>query len=135
MNRRLGIKAALLIAAAAGFVAAQDPAQKIDLKVLYAGVLGHPRTKDFQEFLGKSFTEVGTVELKSLDQKVAAKFDVVIVDSPSPYGQGPESRGAPPAFKMPAAPELTTDFTKPTILIGAAGGKVLGGLKIKLQWL
>jgi len=135
MTRHFGIKAALLILAAAGFVAAQDPAQKIDLKVLYAGTLDHPRTKDFQEFLGKTFTEVGTVELKSLDQKAAAKFDVVIVDSPSPYGQGAETRDAAAAFKMPAAPALTTDFTKPTILMGAAGGKVVGGLKIKLQWL
>jgi hypothetical protein len=135
MNRHLGIKAALLIVAAAGFVAAQDPAQKIGLKVLYAGVLDSPRTKDFTAFLGKTFTEVGTVELKSLDHKAAAKYDVVIVDSPSPYAQGPESRDGASGFKMPDAAKLTTDFTKPTILMGAAGGKVLGGLRIKLQWL
>jgi hypothetical protein len=135
MNRMSVALFPLLLSMVGGLVCAQDPAQKIDLKVLYAGTLDSPRTKDFTDFLGKAFTEVGTVELKSLDQKAAAKFDVVIVDSPSPYGQEADTRAAAAAFKMPAAPELTIDFTKPTILMGAAGGKVVGGLKIKLQWL
>jgi hypothetical protein len=132
MKRSLGVLAALLIAADAGFLAAQDPAQKIDLKVLYAGAPESRRTKDFTEFLGKTFTEVGAVELKSLDAKAAAKYDVVIVDSPSPYRAGTDTRSA---FKMPESPKLALDFTKPTILMGAAGGVVLGDLKIKLQWL
>jgi hypothetical protein len=131
MNYRLASWAAVLIAGAGAFAPAQDPLQKIDLKVLYAGVPDTPRTKDFTEFLGKTFTEVGTVALNALDQKAAAKSDVVIVDSPSPYGAGE----GPGSFKMPDAPELTTDFTKPTILVGAAGGKVLLELKIKLTWL
>jgi hypothetical protein len=135
MNRRSVVLGLLMLSAVGGIAFAQDPAQKIGLKVLYAGVLDSPRTKDFTDFLGKTFTEVGTVELKSLDQKAAAKYDVVIVDSPSPYAQGPESRDAASGFKMPDAPKLTTDFTKPTIVMGAAGGKVLGGLRIKLQWL
>ena len=59
MKRRLGVLAALLMAADAGFLAAQDPAQKIDLKVLYAGAPESRRTKDFTEFLGKTFAEVG----------------------------------------------------------------------------
>jgi hypothetical protein len=135
MKRALGVRAAVLIAAATGILSAQDPAQKIDLKVLYAGAPESRRTKDFTEFLGKTFTEVGAVELKSLDAKAAAKYDVVIVDSPTPYLSEAESRRAGTGFKMPEAPKLTTDFTKPTILMGAAGGRVLGELKIKLNWL
>ena len=135
MNRRLGVRAALLLAATAGFLAGQDPAQKIDMKVLYAGVPDAPRTKDFTEFLGKTFTKVGTVALKALDEKAAADYDVVIVDSPTPYQSEAESRKTGSGFKMPEAPKLTTGFTKPAVLMGAAGGKVLGELKIKLQWL
>jgi hypothetical protein len=132
MKRSPGLRAAVLIAAIAGTLAGQDPAQKIDLKVLYAGAPESRRTTDFTEFLGKTFTEVGSVDLKSLDAKAAAKYDVVIVDSPSPYRPGTDTRSA---FKMPETPKLTLDFTKPTILMGAAGGAVLGDLKIKLQWL
>ena len=132
MNRCPFVLAGLLLSAAGALAAAQDPAQKIDLKVLYAGAPESRRTTDFTEFLGKTFTEVGSVELKSLDAKAAAKYDVVIVDSPSPYRPGTDTRSA---FKMQEAPKLTLDFTKPTILMGAAGGAVLGDLKIKLQWL
>jgi hypothetical protein len=135
MNRRLFVLALLLLSAGTEPVAAQDPAQKIDLKILYAGKPGHPRTKDFEQFLGKTFTEVGTVELESLDQKAASKYDVVIVDSPSIYEEAPASRPDRPAGRLPEAPDLTTDFTKPTILIGAGGGMVLGRLRITLQWL
>jgi hypothetical protein len=135
MNRRFFVMTLLLLSAGREPVAAQDPAQKIDLKILYAGPLGHPRTKDFEQFLAKTFKEVGTVELKLLDQKAAAKYDVVIVDSPSIYEEEAETRPGQPAGKLPQAPVLTTEFTKPTILIGAAGGMVLGRLRITLQWL
>jgi hypothetical protein len=135
MRRRIGMKAAFLIVAAAGVLAGQDPAQKIDLKVLYAGAPESRRTTEFTEFLGKTFTEVGAVELKSLDAKAAAKYDVVIIDSPSPYRKTTETRVAGSGFKMPEAPKLTTAFTKPAILMGAAGGAVLNRLEIKLDWL
>jgi len=132
MKRSLVVLAVLLTAAGAGFLPAQDPTQKIELKVLYAGAPESRRTTDFTEFLGKTFTEVGSVELKSLDAKAAAKYDVVIVDSPSPYRPGTDTRSA---FKMPETPKLTADFTKPTILMGAAGGAILNKMELKLQWL
>ena len=55
-------------------------------------------------------------------------YDVVVVDTPSPFGE----RGR---FAMPSAPELTREFTVPTILLGAAGGAVLQKMKLKLDWL
>jgi hypothetical protein len=130
MKHRFGVLVAAMLAATG---IAQDPAGKIDLKVLYTGAPESRRTKEFTEFLGKTFTQVGTVELTALDAKAAAPFDVVIVDSPSPYGAPAEADGQ--RFKMPKAPELTTDFTKPVILMGAAGGVVLNQLRIKLNWL
>jgi hypothetical protein len=135
MNRPAAAFALLLMVGAAGVLPAQDPAQKIDLKVLYAGVPDAARTKDFTDFLSKTFTEVKAIELKKLDLATAKPFDVVIVDAPTPYR--PDSRESGSSFKMPEAPtpHLTTDFTKPTILMGAAGGRVLLELKIKLGWL
>jgi hypothetical protein len=136
MKRSLGVLAVVLTAAGAGVLAAQDPTQKIDLKVLY--VTGAPesrRTTDFTEFLGKTFTEVGSVELKSLDAKASAKYDVVIVDSPSPYLPAAETRAAGRTVRIPEAPVLPADYSKPTILMGAAGGAVLNKMQLKLQWL
>jgi hypothetical protein len=141
MIRDVSVRAVLVLAAVAGILPAQEPAKKIDLKVLYTGAPDSRRTKEFTEFLGKTFTQVGTVELTALDAKAAAPFDVVIVDSPSPFrpdvvetpAEGSNYTG--PKVEIAKAPDLTTDFTKPTILMGSAGGAVLGKLKIKLQWL
>jgi hypothetical protein len=121
---------ALLLAAWTGSAPAQEKPRKIELGVLYAGVVDAPRTADFKEFLGEHFTKFGTVALESLDQKAAAGYDVVIVDSPTPYRDG-----AAEGFEMPKAPTLDLDFTRPTILMGAAGGRTLGPLSIKLGWL
>ena len=38
-------------------------------------------------------------------------------------------------ISMPSAPVLSPDFDRPTILIGAAGGRVAGKLAIKINWL
>ena len=125
MKSRFGVLAAALLAATG---IAQDPAGKIELKVLYAGVPDAPRTAEWKEFLSKTFSGVGTVDLELLDASAAKDFDVVIVDSPTPI----QSDGT---FKLPKPEKLSLEFTKPTILLGAAGGAVLNGLMIKLQWL
>jgi hypothetical protein len=121
-------RTSLTLLALAGALAAQEPSSKITLGVLYAGVLDSPRTADFKEFLESHFTKVGTVELATLDRKAAEGYDVVIVDSPSPF-KGDNG------FELPKAGDLDLDFTRPTILMGAAGGKVLRSLQIKLDWL
>jgi hypothetical protein len=128
MNIRVAIRACAALACIGVLAPAQE--DRIDIKVLYAGAPESRRTQDFTDFLGKTFKEVGTVELTKLEEK-AKDFDVVIVDSPSPYGRGE----GPRKFEMYETPKLTTGFTKPTILMGAAGGSVLGPLEIKLNWL
>src|SRR5262245_56679409 len=124
MRSRFGVLAAALFAAIG---IAQDPAGKIELKILYAGVPDAPRTAEWKEFLSKTFTGVGTADLETLDASTAKDFDVVIVDSPSPI-QGDR-------FKLPKPEKISLELTKPTILVGAAGGAVLNELTIKLQWL
>ena len=99
------------------------------LSVLYAGKAGHPRTEEFAAFLGGAFAKVGTVDLAKLDAAAAKDFDVVIVDSPSPYPtDGSEN------IKLPRAPRLDP-WTKPTVLMGAAGGSFVSWRNLKLDWL
>lgn len=128
MTRRFLAPVVVLLATFGGTAIAQNLDQKIDLKVLYAGVPSSPRTKDFTDFLTKTFTGVGSAALDSLDQKAVDGFDVVIVDSPTPYQEG---KFASPKVADFAGPS----WGKPTILMGAAGGTVLGKLRIKLNWL
>jgi hypothetical protein len=107
---------------------AQAPAPQLDLSVLYAGVGDASRTEGWLEFLRGHVRAAESIALTDLSAETAAKFDVVIVDSPSPFREGG-------GFDMPKTPELTREFTKPVILMGAAGGSLLRGVKIKLDWL
>ena len=101
---------------------------KLDVAVLYAGVKESPRTAEWVAFLSGTFREVRTVELAKLSMETAGGADVVIVDSPSPYQ--PDGK-----FQMPKTPRLDLGFTKPVILMGAAGGSVVSPLRIKINWL
>lgn len=114
--------------ACAGLLPAQQSSEKLDLSVLYAGDVDHARTATWLEFLGRHVQRAEPIELIDLSSDTAADFDVVIVDSPSPFGE--EGR-----FEMPQTPELTREFGKPTVLLGAAGGALLRSVKIKLDWL
>ena len=117
---------AALLAAPMGLA---EEEKKIELSVLYAGVKDDPRTAEFTEFLSKTFVRVEAIGLETLSVETARGADVVIVDSPSPYKAGDK-------FEFPKAPALGTDYTKPTILMGAAGGQVLNQQRtLKLNWL
>jgi hypothetical protein len=101
--------------------------EKIDLAVLYAGVKDDPRTAEFTEFLSKTFTRVTAIDLGTLTAGTAGAADVVIVDAPSPCKEGGK-------FEFPKEPALGTDYAKPTILMGDAGGVVLNtNPKLKLK--
>ncbi|MHC4513560.1 MAG: hypothetical protein ACYTGW_12265 [Planctomycetota bacterium] len=136
--RALPLLAALVAAAATTALTAQDPARdtaeatakpkKLAVRVLYAGDQDHPRTEQWRGFLGRYFTKVGTIQLSELSTNATEGFDVVIVDSPTPYGTEPR-------FKMPAAPVLDDTYDRPTILMGAAGGSVIRKARIKIGWL
>ena len=105
---------------------AQQP--ELDLAVLYAGADDNPRNATWLEFLQSHVQVAKAIPLTDLTAEAAAGYDVVVVDTPSPFRQGG-------GFEMPRAPELSRDFTVPTILLGAAGGAVLQKMKLKLDWL
>lgn len=113
----------VLLLAGVAFLPAQE---KLDLSVLYAGDPG-PRTEEWLTFLRAHVREATSIALGKLDKKTAADADVVIVDGETPYKES--------GIKIPRGAKLPSDYTKPTILMGAAGGSTLGPLRIKLDWL
>jgi hypothetical protein len=128
VQRSLAAASAALVLSLASGVRAEDHPPKLEVRVLYAGPEGWPRTKAFAEFLGGHFAKVGTIDPARLSMEAARDWDVVIVDAPGPD----EWRGDSPRIKLA---EVGREFTRPTILVGAAGGDVLSRLRIKLDWL
>jgi hypothetical protein len=117
-----------------GYCPADEP---IHLKVLYAGNPGSERAKDFVSFLEKHFVKVGTADFGKFREPEADAFDVVIFDWTSIYprnkaGAIDNSAGS---ITMPPAPQLSPNFAKATLLIGAAGGQVAGTRQLKINWL
>ena len=91
-------------------VNAQPAAKKFDLKILYAGVPGSVREKDFVEFLSKHFKQVKSEGYAKLEESSVKPFDVVIIDAVNDD------------FKI-EIPAFIKDYSKPTILMSfkAAG--------------
>lgn len=113
---------------------AQDTAEataefkQLAVRVLYAGDRDHQRTEQWKEFLGSYFTKVEAIQLDQLSKQAAEEFDVVIVDSPTPYR--PDRK-----FNWLSPPVLSEAYDRPTILMGSAGGGTVRQAKIKIGWL
>ncbi len=84
-------------------------ADKLPLRILYAGKAGSDREADFVDFLKQQFRQVDTIGLPRLSTEEAARADVVLLDWD---GDG---------FKAPA-PKLPKTYARPTVTIGVAGG-------------
>ena len=96
-------------------------------RVLYAGVPGTERERAFLEFLRGSFTTVGNVELAKLSADATRGYDVVVADGPRMYPMDQDST-------LPSAGvSLGASFTRPIVMISAAGGQVQRHTKI--DWL
>ena len=128
MDRRTLSAAALFLAAAHGF--AQDPPDqpRLDLRVVYAGEPGHPRTAEWNEFLAGAVANVRLVDVALLRTLEARDFDVIIVDTPPPF----DDSGA---FKARKVAELPPDWDHPTVALGYAAGMIFRNREIKLDWL
>ena len=116
----------ILFAVLFGAVVLAPAQEKLDLSVLYAGDPG-PRTAEWLEFLRAHVSAANAIDRGKLTSATAKDADVVIVDAETPYKES--------GIKIPRGAKLTRDFTRPTILMGAAGGSTLGALDIKLDWL
>ena len=132
-------RTALAVAALALLGPDAPAAEKANLKVLYAGNVDSPRAKDFTSFLEQHFVKVTPVHLGKLRDADAQGHDVVLIDWTSIYPRdkdGKISRGDQAAgISMPPAAQLSRDFDRPTVLIGAAGGQFSQGRDLKITWL
>lgn len=84
--------------------------EKIDLSILYAGLLGTERAKDFTDFLSEHFKEVKTTDYMTFTGSEPGTFDVAIIDHnglgfntpmpkvPSLYSRAAVTLGVPGAF-------------------------------------
>jgi hypothetical protein len=132
----------LSLVAALVVIFAPTPAARagepIDLKVLYAGNPGSDREKDFRAFLAGHFTRIGTVDYRKFTEQDAKGYDVVIVDWTSIYArdaQGKMKQGDEMSISTPKGMKLDEGYSRPTILIGAAGATATRPLKLKIDWL
>ena len=117
----VAVLALVLLAGMASWAVPQASAEADDgraWKILYAGLPGSEREKDFVEFLRKYFGKVETADLKTLKESQCAGFDVAIFD----YDGDP--------FKAPR-PNLSAEFSRPVVTVGVPGAFIcsMRGLK------
>lgn len=88
---------------------------KIALRVLYAGMTGTDRQKDFVSFLSDHFTKVKSVDVMSFKAEQANDSDVVILDKDGiQWG----NRGGSPLYEIIRLPK---SYNRATIALGIPG--------------
>ncbi len=108
-------------------------AELLDVKVLYAGHPGSDREEDFRSFLRAQVRQVATTDFRTFTVEQARDYDVILFDWTSIYPRDHDGRIASHAgvLDIPTPPRLPTDFDRPAILIGHAGGSVADALRLK----
>jgi hypothetical protein len=104
--------------------------QEPRLRVLYVGNPSSNRAVDFATFLSRHFGAVKISELVAFRESDADGFDVVIIDWSDEASQ---SAGPPPL--VPAGFRLSDVYSRPTVLLGGAGGQIAGRSRLKFSWL
>jgi GrpB-like predicted nucleotidyltransferase (UPF0157 family) len=99
-----------------------DTAEKINLRVLYAGVPNSERAKDFVDFLAKHFEQVETADYNAFKQEQSSGFDVVILDYDGVNTQAPR-------------PKISRDYAHATITVGVPGADICSSLSLKTGYL
>ncbi len=100
--------------------------ERLGIKVLFAGDLKSDRTRDYETFLKRQFTEVGLADYLTLKEAQTKAYDVILLDWP----------GMPPRTERESrrtfiVPELGPGYDRPTILIG--GGSLGVGRRFQLK--
>jgi hypothetical protein len=126
IGRAFGLIAALFSLGAVLAGCAGDPGM-IDLHVLYAGDLSLDRAADWKGFLEEHFTRVDTIDVARISDETTAGADVLIFDGSYEVTDN--------RIFLPDIPALSRDFTRPVIMIGAAAGKTLMQMDLKLDWM
>ncbi len=96
--------------------------EKIDLRILYAGLPNTERAKDFVDFFTKHFKEVETTDYNTFTESKTAGFDVTIIDY-----DGQDTR-AP-------LPSISREYSRATITVGSPGADLGNRLSLKTGYL
>lgn len=116
------ILALLVVPCAAG---QEAPAEnKISLRILYAGMPGTARQKDFVSFLSNHFVEVKSVDVGSFAAEQADESDVVILDKDGIQWGG---RGDKPLRDL----RLPKDYSRATLALGIPGAFLYDRMSLK----
>ncbi len=116
------VLALLVVPCAAGQEAPSE--NKISLRVLYAGMPGTARQKDFVSFLSRHFAEVKSVDVGSFTQEQANESDVVILDKDGIQWGG---RGGNPLSDL----KLPKDYRRATLALGIPGAFLYDRMRLK----
>jgi hypothetical protein len=96
--------------------------EKIDLCILYAGLLNTDRAKDFVDFLKAHFRQVETTDYKTFNGTHTADFDVAIIDH-----NGLDTR-AP-------LQGISRQYTRATVTMEVPGADLCSRLSLKTGYL
>ena len=101
-----------------------SPESKVSLRILYVGMPGTARQKDFVSFLSRHFVEVTSVDVSSFKEEQAHDSDVVILDKDGiQWG----SRGGNPLRDV----KLTENYSRATLALGIPGAFLYSTMGLK----
>lgn len=95
-------------------IAWAEASEKIDLRILYAGLPDTDRGKDFVDFLKTHFKRFETIDRKAFHEDKTAEFDVIILDENI---------------------KISREYSRPTVTIGVSGSKICDSLALKTGYL
>jgi hypothetical protein len=101
-----------------------EASDKIDLRILYAGLLETDRAKDFVSFLAAYFEKVETTDYLTFKETESAGFDVTIIDH-----DGLDSDESKALFK------LSHQYTHAAIAVGVPGALICSQISLKTAYL
>jgi uncharacterized lipoprotein YehR (DUF1307 family) len=96
--------------------------EKINLRILYAGLPNTDRAKDFVDFLSKHFKQVETTDYNTFTGDEAADFDVAIIDHDGLDTRAPR-------------PNVSRQYTGATVTMGVPGAFICSRLSLKTGYL
>ena len=114
---------ALLVVPCAGGQEAPTE-NKLSLRILYAGVPGTARQKDFVSFLSTHFVEVKSVDFMSFTEEQANESDVVILDKD---GIQWANKGGNPLWDI----RLSKNYSRATLALGVPGAFLYDRMRLK----
>ncbi len=99
-----------------------EPSEKIQLRILYAGVQNTDRAKDFVSFLKTYFQQVETTDYNTFTGSRQSDFDVAIIDYDGADTSAPRLN-------------ISRQYARATVTMGVPGAFICSNLSLKTGYL